>query len=112
MKADATAAGQFSLHVIPREMRGVEANLGDLVGARRLDVTEIEWAGYRSDQDIAVLALGTAEVQMRESEDLTVAGVAETGRALIEGLHVRSELHHAKREGCAYECIAAPIHAR
>src|SRR5258708_38188775 len=88
MKADATAAGQFGFHLIAGEFRSVVANLIDLVGAWSLDVVRVEWTGGGSDEDVAVFALCTAEVEMRETENNAVAGITKAGTMAVEGLRV------------------------
>jgi hypothetical protein len=64
VKTDATAAGQFGFHLIVTKFRSIVANLVDLVGALRLDVAWVERAGDGSDEDVAVLSLRAAEVEM------------------------------------------------
>ena len=111
MKADATAAGQLGFDLIAGEIRGVVADLIDLVGARSFDVVQVERAGDGSDEDVAIFALRAAEVEMREAEDDAVAGVAEAGAAAVEGLHVGTDLDEAEGDGGADEGIAAPVDA-
>src|SRR6202022_2070978 len=111
MKADTTAAGQLRFYLIASEIRGVVGNLIDLIGAWSLDVARVERAADRSDEDVSVLALRAAEVEMREAEDDAVAGITEPGAASIEGLHVGADLHEAVRYCSADERIATPVDA-
>ena len=86
MEADLTTAGQlgFDLDNASGSRRPV-ADLIDLVGARGIDVAWVERTGGRSDEDVAVLALCTAEMKMREAPDDAVAGIAKAGTAAVEG---------------------------
>jgi len=111
MKADATAAGQFGFDLIAGQLRGIVANLVDLVSAWSLDVAWVERAGDGSDEDVTVLALRAAEVEMREAEDDAVAGIAKAGAATVEGFHVGANFYEAEGDCRADEGIAAPVHA-
>ncbi len=111
MEADAAAAGELGFNFVTGEVRGVVADLVDLVRARSFDVVEVEGAGDGSDEDVAVFALRAAEVEVREAEDDSVAGVAEAGAAAVEGLHVGTEFDEAVGDGGADEGVAAPVDA-
>jgi hypothetical protein len=50
-------------------------------------------------------------MQVREAYDDAMAGVAEAGRFVIEALHIRAQLDHAKRNRGAHKGVAAPVHA-
>src|ERR1700733_3673564 len=109
VKSYSAAAGKFGFDVVAVELRGVVADMIDLVGAWGFDVAEIERAGDGGDQDVAVLALGSAEMQMREAKNDTAARIAESGAAAIEGRHVRPDLYETVRDRGADKRIAAPI---
>src|ERR1700730_2880651 len=111
VKADATAAGQLCFHLIASKIRCVVPDLGDLAGARSLDVFQIERTGNRSDKNVAIFTLRAAEVKMRKAKNHTVAGVTKSGTATIEGLHVGADLYKAEGYGRADKCITAPVHA-
>src|ERR1700730_8577055 len=111
VKADATAAGHLCFHLITSKIRCVVADLCDLAGARSLDVVQVERTGNRSDKDVAVFPLRTAEVEMRKAENHTVTGGTESGAATVEGLHVGADLYEAEGYGRADKGIAAPVHA-
>ena len=111
VEADATAAGQLGFYLIASEVRGVVADLGDLVGAWSLDVVQVEGPGDGSDEDVAVLALRAAEVEMREAKNHAVAGITKAGAAAIEGLHVGTDLDQAEGYRGADKRIASPVDA-
>ena len=111
VKADATTTGQLRFYPIASEIRGVVANLIDLVGARSFDVGRVKRAGDGSDENVSILALCAAEVKMREAEDDAVAGITKPRAAAIESFHVGTDLHEAKRDCSADERIATPVDA-
>src|SRR6266481_5112224 len=111
MEADATTAGQLSFDLIASQVRGIVADLIDLVGAWSLDFARVEWAGDGRDEDVAILALRAAEVKMREAEDDAVAGITKPGTTAIEGFHVGADLDEAVGNCRADEGVAAPVHA-
>src|SRR6185437_15266483 len=68
MKADATADGQFYFHFVACEVGGIEAHMIQLVGAGRLDIAEFERSSNWHDQNIAVFALGAAQMKMGKAK--------------------------------------------
>jgi hypothetical protein len=109
MEAYAAGAGEFGAHLITRKLRAIVPDLSDFVGAWCLDIGQIERAGDWGDEDVAVLALRSAEVQMRKAENVAKAGITKARAAIIEGCHVRSQFDHAVRDSGADERVAPPI---
>lgn len=83
----------------------------DFILARRFDVGRIERAGYWSDEDVAVLAGGSAEMQVTEAEDAAATYVTELGCTTVEVLHIGTDLHHTEGQGCTDERIPTPVDA-
>jgi hypothetical protein len=111
MKTDAARGSQLRADLVSRKCRGIVARMVHLFDAGRFDVREVEWTGYGSDEDIAILAGGSTEVKMTEAQNAAAAEVAKARGPAIEAFHVRAELNHAKWHGRANEDIATPVHA-
>ena len=94
---------------IARKFRAIVSNLGNLVRARCLDVRQIQRSRDWRDEEVAVLALRSAKVQMRKAKDVTEAEIAEAGAATVEGRYIRSELHHAVRNRGTDKRVPSPI---
>src|ERR1700722_15911028 len=109
MEADSTAAGELCSDVIATESCGVVADVIDFICPRRLDVAQVERTGDRSDKNVAVLALCSAQMQMREAENHATARVTEAGAPPIEGFHVGTDFDQTIGDRGADKGVAAPV---
>jgi hypothetical protein len=111
VETHAPAAGEFRLDVVTRKVRAIIADAIDLIRARTLDVIQIERSGHGHNENVAVLALRAAEMEMGKAEDDSITGVAKAGFAPIKGLHIGPDLNQAVWNCGANKGVAAPVDA-